>query len=76
LPAATDALGGVTESEVKTAAVTVKVAEPAIEPDLAVMVVVPGVTAVANPALLTVAIAVADEVHLTVLVRFCALPLL
>jgi hypothetical protein len=76
LPAATDALGGVTESEVKTAAVTVKVAEPAIEPDLAVMVVVPGVTAVANPALLTVAIAVADEVHLTVLVRFWVLPLL
>ncbi len=76
MPAATDALGGVTESEVKTAAVTVKVAEPAIEPDLAVMVVVPGVTAVANPALLTVAIAVADEVHLTVLVRFWVLPLL
>ena len=75
-PAATEALAGVTEIEVKTAAVTVKVAEPVIEPDLAVMVVLPGATAVASPVVLTVAIVVADEVHLTVLVRFCVLPLL
>ena len=76
LPAATEALAGVTESEVKTAAVTVSVAEPVIAPDLAVMVVVPGATVVANPLALIFAIVVADEFHSAVLVRFCVLPLL
>ncbi len=76
LPAATEALAGVTESEVKTAAVTVSVAEPVIAPDLAVMVVVPGATVVASPLALIFAIVVADEFHSAVLVRFCVLPLL
>jgi hypothetical protein len=76
LPAAMEAVGGVTETEVKTEAVTVNVAEPLIVPDLAVMVVVPWAMLVANPPLLTVATAVADEVHRAVLVRFCVLPLL
>jgi len=76
LPAATEALAGVTESEVKTAAVTVSVAEPVIAPDLAVMVVVPGATVVANPLALIFAIVVADELQFAELVRFCVLPLL
>jgi hypothetical protein len=76
LPAATVAAAGVTEIEVKTAVVTVNVAEPLIVPDLAVMVAVPGATLVANPPLLTVATPVADEDHCTVLLRFCVLPLL
>ncbi len=76
LPAATEALAGVTESDVKTAAVTVSVAEPVIAPDLAVMVVVPGASVVANPVALILATVVADEFHSAVLVRFCVLPLL
>jgi len=41
LPAATEGAVGVTEIEVKTAAVTVNAAEPLIVPDVAVMVAVP-----------------------------------
>jgi hypothetical protein len=52
--------------------------EPEIVPDVAVMVVVPVLTAVANPllpaALLMVATPVADELQLTVVVRFWKVP--
>ena len=41
LPAAMEAVAGVTESDVKTAGVTVNVAEPLIVPRVAVMVAVP-----------------------------------
>jgi hypothetical protein len=67
---------GDTEIEVKTAAVTVNVAEPLIVPELAVMVVVPFETLVTNPPLLTVAIDFAEEVQVAVVVRFCVVPLL
>ena len=76
LPAAMEAVTGVTESEVKTAAVTVNVAEPLTTPDRAVMVAVPWAKLVANPPLVTVATAVADEVHWALLLRFCFVPLL
>ena len=76
LPAATEGVAGVTEIAVKTAAVTVKVAEPAMLPEVAVIVAVPGATLVASPPLFIVAIPVADEVHFTELVRLCVLPLL
>jgi hypothetical protein len=67
----------VTESAVKTAGVTVNVAEPRIVPDLAVMMAVPWTKLVANPVVLaTVATAVAEELQVAVLVRFCVLPLL
>jgi hypothetical protein len=62
--------------EVSTAAVTVKMAEPLREPEVAVMVAVPGARLVARPPLLTVAMDPADEVQLTALVRFCVEPLL
>jgi len=65
---------GVTEIEVNTAGVTVNVAEPLIVPDVAVIVAVPCVFAVAMPPLLTVATEFADEVHVDVLVRFCVVP--
>jgi hypothetical protein len=39
------------------------------------MVVLPGFTAVASPALVMVATIVFDEAHVTELVRFCVLPL-
>jgi hypothetical protein len=76
LPAATEAVVGVTEIEVNTAAVTVKVAEPWIVPEVAVIVVLPFATLVANPPLLTVAIDFAEEVQVAVVVRFCVVPLL
>jgi hypothetical protein len=75
-PAAPDAVSGVTEIEVNTAAVTVNVAEPLIVPDLAVIVALPCATLVASPPLLTVAIDFAEEVQVAVLVRFCIVPLL
>ena len=75
-PAATDAVVGVTAIEVKTAAVTVNVAEPLIVPDLAVTVVLPCATLVASPPLLMVAIDLAEEVQVAVVVRFCVVPLL
>jgi methylglyoxal synthase len=43
---------------------------------VAVIVAVPFATLVANPPLLTVVTAVADEVHVAALVRFCVVPLL
>ncbi len=76
LPAATDAVVGVTEIEVNTAAVTVNVAEPLIVSDLAVMVALPWAMLVANPPALTVAIDFAEEVQVAVLVRFWVVPLL
>ncbi len=76
LPAATDAVAGVTAIEVSTAAVTVNAAEPLIVPDVALIVAVPWATLVANPPLLTVAMAVAEEVQVTELVRFWVVPLL
>jgi hypothetical protein len=66
---------GATAIEVRTAAVTVNVAEPLIVPDVALMVAVPLATVVANPAL-TVATVVFEEVQVAVLVRFIVVPLL
>jgi hypothetical protein len=74
VPFAMVALEGATDSEVSTAGVTVNVAEPLIVPDKAVMVALPCTTLVASPPLLTVAIGVAEEVQVAVLVRFCVVP--
>ena len=49
-------------------------AEPETVPLVAVMVVLPAAKAVARPELLTVATDVFDELHVTVVVRFCVLP--
>lgn len=76
LPAGTDAVPGVTDREVKIAGVTVKVAEALTVPELAVIVAIPCATPAANPPLLSVATAVDDELHFTVLVRSCVEPLL
>jgi len=75
-PAATDAVPGLTTIEANTGDVTANVAEPVIVPEVAVIIVLPGLTLVASPLLLTVAIVVADEVQVAVLVRFCLVPLL
>jgi hypothetical protein len=76
VPLAIDALPGLTDIDTRTGAVTATLAEPLMVPEVAVIVVVPGVTLVAYPLLFTVAIAVADEVHVTMLVRVCVAPLL
>ena len=62
--------------EVNNGAVTLSVADAWIVPDEAVIVAPPFATLVASPVLLTVAIVVADDVQLAVLVRFCVVPLL
>ena len=49
--------------------VTVRVVEPEISPDVAVIVVVPVATEVARPAALIVAMAGADEVQVTIEVK-------
>jgi len=69
-------VAGVTEIEVNAAALTVNVAEPLMVPDLAVIVAVPCAMLVANPALLTVAIVVAEELQVAVLVSVWVVPLL
>jgi hypothetical protein len=76
-PAATEAVAGVTAIEVNAGGVTVKVVEPLMVPDLAVIVAVPEATPVANPVLLlTVATVAFEELQLAVVVRFCVVPLL
>jgi hypothetical protein len=71
-------LVGVTAMETSAAGVTVKVVLPVIPPELAVIVVAPGVSDVAKPmvpgALLMVATDVEDELQITVVVRFCVVP--
>jgi hypothetical protein len=62
--------------EVRAAAVTVNFADPLIVPMIALIVVVPWVTALASPLLLTVPIAVAEEDHCAEPVRFWVVPLL
>ena len=75
LPAAMEALLGVTEIEPRAAAVTVNVAEPWSVPKLAVTVVVPGATLVAKPVwILIVATEVAEDVQLAVVVRSLVVP--
>ena len=68
-------LGGITAMDTSVAAVTVKLVEPVTAPSVAVILVKPGLAALASPlepaALLMVAIAGADDVQVTVVVRFC-----
>ena len=78
VPSTTLGLAGVTAMETSVAAVTVSVVDPETPPDVAVIVVVPAATGVANPsepaALLIVATPVVDELQVTVVVRFCVVP--
>jgi hypothetical protein len=74
-PAATEAVAGVTAMEVNTAAVTVKVADPLIVPEVAVMVALPCARLLANPVWSpTVATDVFDEAQLAVVLKFCVEP--
>lgn len=73
---AIDAVAGATDSEVSTGGVTVKVAEPTMVPEVAVIVEVPAAMLVARPLALTVATEGADDPQVAVLVRFWVVPLL
>jgi len=70
-------LVGVTAMDASVAAVTVRVDDPEISPDVAVMVVVPAVREVAIPfvpvTLLMVALLTSEELQVTDVVRSCVL---
>jgi hypothetical protein len=76
-PVATDAAEGLTAIDTSTAGVTVNAAVPEVAPDVAVMVAAPVATPVASPCepdeFDTVAAAVLDDDHVTVVVRFWVL---
>src|SRR5260370_155568 len=72
-PFGTEGFAGVTAIDCNTGAVTVSVVEPLIVPEVALIVLDPVATVVANPALLIVATVVVPEVQVTVLVIFCVL---
>jgi hypothetical protein len=73
-PAATVPALGLTVIEVSAAGVTVSEAVPVIVPEVAVIVTgPPTATPVAKPALLIVAVAVAEELQFTLPVMFCVL---
>lgn len=67
-PAGTLGVSGVSDTEDRVAAVTVRAAVPDLLPEVAVMVVVPALTAVARPLLLTVATVALDELQVTTVV--------
>ncbi len=79
VPSGIEGFVGVTAIETSAAAVTVNVVLPAIEPEVAVILAEPVPTALANPGdvatLLIVATVVVSELHCTVFVMFCVLPL-
>src|SRR3954471_10810506 len=78
VPSATDGDWGVTAIETRAAEVTVNAVVPVIDPEAAVMLVVPGAALVAKPCLsdelLIVATELASELHWTVEVRFWVVP--
>jgi len=64
----------VTISEVGTAELTAKMTEPVIVPEVAVIVVLPGITLVAYPAAPIVATAGTDAAQVADCVKSCVLP--
>jgi hypothetical protein len=69
-PLVIDGFAGVTAIDCSVAAVTVRVVDPLIPPDVALIVEVPTPAPVASPAALIVAVVVVPDDHVTVLVRF------
>ncbi len=74
-PAATEELEGVTAMDTRVAVVAVNRVDPLIVPEVALIVVLPAATTVANPVALMVATLVTEEVHETELVRLAVVPL-
>jgi hypothetical protein len=74
VPLAIDALPGLTDNDTNTGAVTAKLAEPVMVPEVAVIVVVPGATLVAYPAAPIVATPETDDAQVADCVKSCVLP--
>jgi hypothetical protein len=70
---AIEPLAGVTAIDFNAAAVTVRLVDPLIEPEVAVMVALPTPAPVAKPPAVTLATPALLEVHVTDAVRFCVL---
>ena len=71
MPAAIDAVAGVTAIDTSVAGITVRLAPREVMPFCAaVIVVVPVATPVATPEALIVAAGVFEEVHVTLFVKF------
>jgi hypothetical protein len=73
-PFGNERLSGVTEMLTRAARLTESVADPEIEPDFAVIVVVPRVTLTATPLAPIVATAGVEEIHDTEVVMTLVLP--
>ena len=73
-PIGIEAVNGVTTIELNVAAVTVKVAEPDLPPDVAVIVAVPTDRPVATPGDTTVATARVPELQVTRLLMSTLVP--
>jgi hypothetical protein len=71
LPFAIEGFAGVTAIDTSVAAVTVKVVDPVIPPETALIWLVPVATPVANPPEAIVATVVVTELHVAVPVKFC-----
>ena len=74
VPSAMAAVAGLTVIDIRTGEVTVKVVEPEMDPEAAVIVVAPCLRLVANPPLLMVATVGTLDIHVTELVKFCVVP--
>lgn len=74
VPSGIDALAALIESDTSAAEVTVRFVCPDTLPKLAVIVAIPIPREVTCPVLLTVAVLVLVEAHVTADVRFCVLP--
>ena len=75
-PLLMDVFAGVTAMDSSTGGVTVRPVEPLIEPEVAMIVVLPVPAPAASPALVIVATEVLLELQVTEPVRFCVLLLL
>jgi len=73
-PIETEAVPGDTVIDTKAAGVTVRLVEPTIEPEVALINVVPTLALVAFPVAPMVATLVVAEAHVAVLVRSWVLP--
>lgn len=74
VPSAIEGFAGVTAIDTKVAGVTVRLLDPLIAPDVALMLAFPTATAFTSPVLETVAVAAEEELQVAVLVRSCVLP--
>jgi len=74
VPSGMVGMAGVTAMETRTAGVTVRVVEPAIDPEVAVTPVLPGATLVTRPCALTVAMLPSAVLQVAELVRSRVLP--